>query len=65
MIRVYSASVRPLEEDEVEVEADCERSEPAGSTSETIAPHRAAPRQFIEGVYRFSDVAVAGTPSCT
>ena len=52
MIRVYASSVRPMEEEEVEV--DCERREPAGSTSETIAPHRAAPRQFIEAVYRFS-----------
>jgi hypothetical protein len=45
--------------------ADCERREPAGSTSETIAPQRAAPRQFIEGVYRFSDAAAADTPSRT
>src|SRR6185295_15110894 len=67
MIRVYSSSRRCLK-DAVGAETAecpdggaacpdatvCEREKPAGSTSETIAPHRAAPRQFIEAVYRFS-----------
>ena len=64
MMRVYSTSIRWGGSEET-VWPSARTDDSAGSASEMIAPHRAAPRQFIEGAYRGSAAPEADTPSCT